>query len=374
MGIGPLGESKATRNWGFATLGMVLLTTTMALVTFIAAIIVPAPAEAAVNEEWPTLQYNHRGEDVRALQYLLTYHGYSTTADGVFGSGTKSKVQSFQSAHGLTADGIVGPSTWSALTPVVALGDSNYAVRAVQSLLKYKRGSGHYPWSSLTVDGIFGSGTRQAVKDFQSDVGITSDGVVGPVTWEHLLWHFDLMTSDSYICTGGSQPASESWGTASTIGALKRAGYYFRTQGGSSINLPFWDLSLVHGGYLYPHSTHQVGMDADIGIILSDGSACGSGRGTYWCENRYQDANGNWWCREDGQYSALYHQTYTRELVWDLKAGASFSGTQMVKKIFYNDPVIRNTFPGLMSKVVDHDHHLHIRYCTAGHSNASYRC
>ncbi len=111
MGIGPLGESKARRNWGFDTFGMVLLTTTMALVTFIAAIIVPAPAEAGVNEEWPTLQYNHRGEDVRALQYLLTYHGYSTTADGVFGSGTKSKVQSFQSAHGLTADGIVGPST-----------------------------------------------------------------------------------------------------------------------------------------------------------------------------------------------------------------------------------------------------------------------
>lgn len=344
-----------------------------AIVVATTAVVLPAAPAVAVSEEWPTLQYNHRGEDVRALQYLLTHNGYSTTADGVFGSGTKSKVQSFQASKSLTADGIVGSGTWAALTPVVALGDSNYAVRAVQSLLRYKRGSGHYEWSSVTVDGIFGSGTRQAVKDFQSDVGITSDGVVGPVTWEHLLWHFDLMTSDSYICAP-SQPAGESWGTASTVGAVKRAGYYFRTQGGSNIDLPYWDLSKVHGGTLSPHSTHKVGMDADIGIILSNGSHCSSGRGALWCKNTYIDGNGKKWCYEDGQYSTYYHQTYTRELVWDLKAGASFSGTQMVKVIYYNDPVVRAAFPGLVYKLVSHDHHLHIRYCTASHSNGAYEC
>ena len=34
-------------------------------------------------------------------------------ADGIFGAGTKAKLVDWQKAHGLAADGICGPATWS---------------------------------------------------------------------------------------------------------------------------------------------------------------------------------------------------------------------------------------------------------------------
>ena len=36
------------------------------------------------------------------------------------------------------------------------------------------------------IDGDFGGGTESAVRVFQQDHGLTSDGIVGPTTWEVL--------------------------------------------------------------------------------------------------------------------------------------------------------------------------------------------
>jgi len=56
------------------------------------------------------------GEDVRAVQYLLTnIYGYGLAVDGIFGPATRTAVLDFQTAHGLASDGIVGPKTWHAL-------------------------------------------------------------------------------------------------------------------------------------------------------------------------------------------------------------------------------------------------------------------
>lgn len=58
-----------------------------------------------------------QGNITKVLQGFLICNGYSTNGfDGIFGNGTQSAVKSFQSDHNTTADGIVGPITWSKLT------------------------------------------------------------------------------------------------------------------------------------------------------------------------------------------------------------------------------------------------------------------
>jgi len=54
-------------------------------------------------------------------------------------------------------------------------------VKAVQALLKDKCSQ------NIAVDGAFGPGTQQAVKNVQNFFKITADGVVGPQTWGILL-------------------------------------------------------------------------------------------------------------------------------------------------------------------------------------------
>lgn len=67
------------------------------------------------------LQKGCKGEDVRALQFLLRERGYNGnmgTPDGIFGKNTDAAVRSYQKANGLSADGIVGKATMGRLLGV----------------------------------------------------------------------------------------------------------------------------------------------------------------------------------------------------------------------------------------------------------------
>ena len=64
----------------------------------------------------PILKQGARGNITKLLQMKLLSLGYSTNGiDGIFGTGTKNAVMTFQKANGLVADGIVGENTWRKL-------------------------------------------------------------------------------------------------------------------------------------------------------------------------------------------------------------------------------------------------------------------
>lgn len=62
-----------------------------------------------------TLHRGDKGDQVRLLQTRLTVRGFHVAIDGDFGPKTEAVVIQFQAAHGLLADGYVGPQTWDLL-------------------------------------------------------------------------------------------------------------------------------------------------------------------------------------------------------------------------------------------------------------------
>lgn len=77
-------------------------------------------------------------------------------------------------------DGIAGPITLAG-APMVRQGATGEITKLIQIKLLW----GNYDTNG--IDGIFGSGTCNAVRAYQADNGILVDGIVGPETWKKLL-------------------------------------------------------------------------------------------------------------------------------------------------------------------------------------------
>ena len=194
-----------------------------------------------------TLRQGSTGSAVEQLQFWLnTLAQYdagipSTAVDGVFGSRTAAAVRAFQRREGLTADGVVGRTTWTTLynefrsiqsdngtpnaypgTPL-RQGSRGQSVRLVQFWLKIAR-TVYASLRSVTVDGVFGAATAAAVKRFQSYFGLTSDGVVGRTTWSSLYGKASALRSSGPVVTLKRLPYP---GTPLTLGTDSSAVLYY---------------------------------------------------------------------------------------------------------------------------------------------------
>lgn len=148
---------------------------------------------------YPVLKVGSSGSDVSDMQTRLKELGYYTgSIDGRFAGGTQDAVKAFQSANGLTADGIAGRATQDKLysTGAVAKTITTSGTSSAYSLLK----DGSYGTevrklqARLTelgyyaggVDGVYGSSTESAVKSFQRANGLSADGQAGEATQKKL--------------------------------------------------------------------------------------------------------------------------------------------------------------------------------------------
>src|SRR6266571_2523104 len=134
-----------------------------------------------------------RGDPVRDIQARLSSLGYRIDPGehGEFGPSTERAVREFQQRRRLPVDGTVGPHSWQELVEagyslgdrVLYLrypffrGDDVRALQASLNLLGFDAGR---------EDGIFGGRTDRAVHDFQRNVGLPLDGIVGVTTVEAL--------------------------------------------------------------------------------------------------------------------------------------------------------------------------------------------
>jgi peptidoglycan hydrolase-like protein with peptidoglycan-binding domain len=140
------------------------------------------------------------GTDVRELQKALRKAGFSVKVDGQFGPTTVRAVKRFQRAANLTPSGTVGAKTVAALKTAAQGGSAGVtggvsrstASRSRASLgrrIPVKRGMrGHdirvlqdllgNAGFDVTVDGVFGSGTFEAVKQFEQRAGRPVDGMM----------------------------------------------------------------------------------------------------------------------------------------------------------------------------------------------------
>ena len=128
-----------------------------------------------------------QGYPARFQSWLNAGYSAGLTVDGLWGPKTKAgAIKALQSelnaqfGKGLTVDGLWGPKTRAACVNVKQ-GASGNLTRIIQGIL-YCRG-----YDPKGFDGIFGAGCAAAVKTFQTDAGLSADGIVGKNTWAALL-------------------------------------------------------------------------------------------------------------------------------------------------------------------------------------------
>lgn len=89
----------------------------VAVILLLNILVISIVASQAQPQTVETLsKYGSQSEEVRQIQTKLKSLGlYTGNIDGIYGSGTKNAVIAFQKQKGLSADGIAGPKTLSAL-------------------------------------------------------------------------------------------------------------------------------------------------------------------------------------------------------------------------------------------------------------------
>lgn len=209
---------------------------TFALSTALVGILAAAPMAAHAQLGNQTLHNGMWNPDVKALQSVLHKQGYlKPSATGFYGKQTADAVKTYQKKHGLSVDGVAGPKTFSALNvqslninEVPLLLKKGNTGRGVKQLQQQLNGL-HY--LDAKAGNTYGSKTTDAIRSFQKDHHLKTDGMAGT----HTLSALEHAVSKAKSAGWYNKPLLKRGDHGKTVkdvqSKLKKLGFY-----GDSIN------------------------------------------------------------------------------------------------------------------------------------------
>ena len=164
-------------------------------------------ASGSIDADYP-LERGDRGSNVTWAQGRLNVHGANLAVDGIFGAATESATRTFQAAHGLDADGVIGSKTKAALEQDPAGTGDTYTIKPGDTLSGIAAAHGTTVDALAALNGISDpdkinagdtikiSGTAsdpapagddwirqlQHQLNVQFSAGLAEDGIAGPKT------------------------------------------------------------------------------------------------------------------------------------------------------------------------------------------------
>ena len=138
-----------------------------------------------------TIKRHDKGPAVEDVQQRLVAVGVLDEAavDGEFGDATAAAVRAFCKRSGLPLSDEVTDKVWSTLVDAsFRLGDRTLYLRMPHfhghDVFELQHALGALGFACGTVDGIFGAFTELALRKFQLNLGLPSDGIAGAYTYE----------------------------------------------------------------------------------------------------------------------------------------------------------------------------------------------
>ena len=124
---------------------------------------------------------------VEALQCLLKEKGgYGGRVNGTYNEGLRTAIRAWQKTHGFAIRDTWSRPNWMSLLvagqgKVLKWGSGGPEVRRLQRALNAAHDD-----AGLGVTGVFKGATGAALRTYQRRVGVKSNGIAGPSTWQAL--------------------------------------------------------------------------------------------------------------------------------------------------------------------------------------------
>ncbi len=190
-----------------------------------------APTDPGQSDH-PVVRVGSHGPAVEELQQKLNGNGATLNPDGVFGPATQAAVRAFQTANGLSADGVVGLNTWHTLDATGAGSTIGRIERPWHETVGGQRYgmTSKYTWRitdtaiTVTVNLHFTGADLSPVPGFLDAIRATWNrfNIVKPDTGDSL----DLIFNPQSVTSGGDNTVAVKQSPPGTVGRSNSAEWF----------------------------------------------------------------------------------------------------------------------------------------------------